>query len=227
MVDVSFEAQREARLEAAPFVLAAALADVGLALLSAERGWHLAGGRNWWVWLVLAAPAALLALVLSLGLGRFGLASEHRRRVAVALLGVLMLANVTGIGLVIGSLLRGESMQAGQLLASAAVVLFVNMTVFALAFWELDGGGPVRRMYRGRQWPDFQFPQDENAELARPGWKPHLGDYLYVAMTNSIAFSPTDTMPLSRPAKVLMGVESVTAAATILIVAARAVNVFH
>ena len=77
----------------------------------------------------------------------------------------------------------------------------------------------------GRSTPDFQFPQDENAHLAAPGWAPRLKDYLYVALTNSIAFSPTDAMPLTHRAKLFMGVESLIAAVTVLIVAARAVNI--
>jgi hypothetical protein len=214
-----------ARREAAPFVAVAALADVILALVSWHAGWQLFGASDWWLWLLLAAPALLLSVTFLLGLGRLGLSSEHRRHVAVALLVLLMGANVVAIVLVIASLLSGSAMRAGQLLASALVVLLVNMITFGLVFWELDGGGPVRRELEERRLPDFQFPQDENPQLARPGWKPALGDYVYLALTNSVAFSPTDAMPLSRRAKLLMGIESLIALLTVLIVAARAVNI--
>ena len=73
--------------------------------------------------------------------------------------------------------------------------------------------------------PDFQFPQDENPELARDDWSPRLWDYLYVSLTNSIAFSATDTMPLTRMAKRLMAAESILSGITILLIAARAVNI--
>jgi hypothetical protein len=93
-------------------------------------------------------------------------------------------------------------------------------------FWELDCGGPVRRaLAESRTTPDFQFPQDENPQLARPLWAPRLNDYLYVAVTNSIAFSPTDAMPLTHRAKLFMSIESWIAAMTLLIVGARAVNI--
>jgi hypothetical protein len=59
----------------------------------------------------------------------------------------------------------------------------------------------------------------------RPGWYPRLGDYTYVALTNGLAFSPTDAMPLSRWAKGLMGLEAMISVAALLLVAARAVNV--
>ena len=62
----------------------------------------------------------------------------------------------------------------------------------------------MRREQPGHPPPDFQFPQMENPKLAAPGWHPELLDYIYVSFTNSIAFSPTDAMPLSRRAKLLM-----------------------
>ena len=115
-----------------------------------------------------------------------------------------------------------------QLLATAAVVIFVNVITFALVFWEVDCDGPVARAMADRRvTPDFQFPQDENPQLAQKDWAPALQDYLYIAATNSIAFSPTDAMPLTHRAKLFMGIESLIAAVTLLIVAARAVNILQ
>jgi hypothetical protein len=218
-----------ARREAAPFVLIAAVADLALAATSAWHGWQLYSANDWWIWIVLAVPAAVLALVFSRGLGRTGLSSEHRRTVAVILLGVLATANLMAVGLVLVSLAGGGSQMTGlQLLATAAVVLVVNVITFALVFWEVDCGGPVKRAISDKRvTPDFQFPQDENPALARDGWTPALQDYLYIAVTNSVAFSPTDAMPLTHRAKLFMGFESVVAAVTLLIVAARAVNILH
>jgi hypothetical protein len=223
------QAQHDARREAAPVVLVAAAADVLLALTSVWHGWRLYSTSDWWIWIVLALPAAVLACVFVVGLGRMGVTSRHRRTTAVTLLAALAAANLAGIGLVIGSLVHGGAHMTGaQLLASAGVVLLVNMITFGLAFWELDNGGPVARaLSPQRARPDFQFPQDENPQLARPDWSPALNDYLYLALTNSIAFSPTDAMPLTHRAKLLMGVESAIAAVTVLIVAARAVNILN
>jgi hypothetical protein len=216
-----------ARREAAPFVLVAAAADLALAANSAWHNWQLYSADDWWIWVVLALPAAVLAIVFSFGLGRLGLSSEHRRTAAVILLGVLATANLLAVGLVLASLAGGGSQMTGpQLLATAAVVLIVNMITFALVYWEIDCGGPVARAVSDKRVkPDFQFPQDENPELARDGWAPALPDYFYIAVTNSIAFSPTDAMPLTHRAKLFMGFESLVAAVTLLIVAARAVNI--
>ncbi len=222
-------AQHVARREAAPFVLVAALVDVLLAVSSAWHDWRLYSENDWWVWLVLALPALALALVFLLGLGRMGVSSRHRRKAAVILLATMAVANLVAVGLVLGSLVRGGGNTTGaQLLASATVVLVVNVITFSLVFWEIDCGGPVARTladHRGA--PDFQFPQDENPSLAQHGWAPALTDYLYIAVTNSIAFSPTDAMPLTHRAKLFMGIEALVAAVTVLVVAARAVNILH
>ncbi len=223
------DARRVARREAAPFVLVAVGADLLLAAASWWRDWQLYSASNWWIWAALALPALVLAVVFALGIGRLGVSSRHRREAAVILLGVLAVANFTAVGLVLGSLAGGGSKMTGlQLLATAAVVLTVNIITFALVFWEVDCGGPAARATAERRvTPDFQFPQDENPELAAEDWGPALLDYLYIAATNSIAFSPTDAMPLTHRAKLVMGIESFIAAVTLLIVAARAVNILQ
>ena len=221
------EAARDARDEAAPFALAAGLALVLLALVSMHATWELFGHRLWWIWLVDAIPYFCLSAVLLLGLARL-VAHDHRREITIALLALVWVCNVLGVGVLVASLLShsGGQITGRQLLLSGAVVLFTNAVAFGLAFWELDCGGPVARaMSTAPRKPDFQFPQDENPELARDDWAPRLWDFLYVSLTNSIAFSPTDSMPLTRAAKTLMAAESMLAALTILLVAARAVNI--
>jgi hypothetical protein len=98
---------------------------------------------------------------------------------------------------------------------------------FGLLFWEIDRGGPIRRLSSDPPPRDFQFPQDENPALAEPNWLPRLADYIYISYTNSIAFSPTDSMPLKRRAKMMMLAESAISATTVLLVAARAVNILR
>ena len=221
--------RRVARREAAPFVFVAVVADLLLAVGSWWHDWQLYSVNDWWIWAVLAVPALLLAIVFAFGIGRLGVSSRHRRTAAVILLGLLALANFVAVFLVLGSLVGGGTQMTGlQLLATAAVVLLVNIITFALVFWEVDCGGPVARATAERRvTPDFQFPQDENPELAPKDWVPALQDYLYIAATNSIAFSPTDAMPLTHRAKLVMSIESFVAAVTLLIVAARAVNILH
>jgi uncharacterized membrane protein len=218
----------EARGEAAPVALVAAASLLGLAALSRVSGWQLLGLRHdWWIWLVVAAPVALLALAL-LEAPRAERPAEANRRIAIVLIVLALAGSLTALALLLATLVqRGDLLHAPQLLVTAFALLLTNVAVFGIALWELDGGGPTARARAGsRVAPDLQFPQDENPGLARPGWAPHAYDYLYVSLTNSIAFSPTDTMPLTLRAKSLMAVESVVSAVTVLVVAARAVNVF-
>jgi hypothetical protein len=217
-------AAHEARREAAPFAAMIFVANVALALVSRRAGWELFGSNDWWIWLVISAPSAVLVATFWIGPGRMGL-RQRRREAAICLLALLGLGTAAGIVCVVVTLAHWRP-GGLQLLASAAVVLFTNVLTFGLVFWELDDNGPVaRRLATTREHPDFQFPQDENPELAHLGWAPALFDYVYLSVTNSIAFSPTDAMPLTHRAKLLMGLEAAVSALTILIVAARAINV--
>ena len=222
--DELHEARREARGEAIVFVLVAAALLIGLAAASLLAGWELIGLHGW-VWLVLCVPEALLIgkLFLSAQVGDH----ERVRPSIQVFLSFVVVGNLGGLSVLVAALLTEKSadLPAAQLLASGAVVWLTNVIVFGLWFWTLDGGGPIRRALVGRATPDFQFPQDENPSLAREGWYPRLEDYVYVALTNGIAFSPTDAMPLTRWAKSLMAVESTISLVAVLLVAARAVNV--
>ena len=51
-----------------------------------------------------------------------------------------------------------------------------------------------------------------------------FSDYLYFSFTNATAFSPTDTLPLSRWAKMVMMFQSAVSLVTVALVVARAVN---
>jgi uncharacterized membrane protein len=220
-------AARDARDDAAPFALAAAGILVALALVSMHANWDLLGHELWWMWLIVAVPYVLLSATMLLGLGRL-IRHDRRREITIALLALVWLFNVLGVVLLVTSLVApsGVEVTGRQLLFSGAALWITDTVAFGLAFWELDSGGPVARaLTDAPRKPDFQFPQDENPELAREDWAPRLWDYFYVSLTNSIAFSPTDVMPLTRQAKTFMAAESALSAITILLVAARAVNI--
>jgi hypothetical protein len=221
------EARQDAHREAAPFAVFDLVALLVLAVLSHMNDWELLGQRLWWLWLVIAAPLVALSARFVVGIGR--LERESGRAFSIGLLLALGVGNALGVFALVASLTgvgTGRPPTGGQLLASAFVVLLTNIVTFAFAFWELDAGGPIARAISARrQTPDFQFPQDDNPALAAPGWEPRLLDYAYVALTNATAFSPTDVMPLTRRAKLLMAIESTVSITTVLVVGARAVNV--
>ena len=170
-----------------------------------------------------------------------GWAVQERRQTrwsrasSVALASVVVVTNLISLGLLVAALVR-PSTESASLLLGALQVWLTNVIGFGLLFWELDRGGPVLR-YKGRrdEFPpaEWRFSQDENNDTvtevsatasARSGWVPTFIDYLYVSLTNSSAFSPTDTMPLSHRAKILMSVEATSALLTSLLVIAHAVG---
>lgn len=220
------EEEIESRWEAAPAVALVIAFQLLLAFVSRAEDWTL-WRLPWWVWLVSVGPETALLIPLAWHRPRRRLEHlGHRRTVALALLGIVSLTNALLLIALIASLVQGDERSGGQLLLKAAAVWGTNVIAFGLWYWAFDRGGPVRRLQPDAPSPDFQFPQLENPQLAEPGWYPHLVDYLYVSFTNSIAFSPTDAMPLTRRAKLMMLVESGISAITVLLVAARAVNIF-
>jgi hypothetical protein len=218
------EARREARGEAILFVVAAAVLLIVLAAVSLAFGWELLG-LDGWVWLVLCIPEAVLigGLFLSSQVGD----EKRHRRWLLGLLAFLACGNFAGLIVLVVALLTesASNLTGAQLLMSGLVVWLTNVIVFGLTFWTVDCGGPIRRARDGRTKPDFRFPQDEDGPPAHAAWHPRLEDYVYVAITNGIAFSPTDAMPLTRWAKRLMALESLVSVAAVLLIGARAVGI--
>jgi uncharacterized membrane protein len=174
--------------------------------------------------LLLTFPHGLMARTLGMGVHRLRLG---RRVLSLTILGVLTAANSVSIYLLVHVLVNGGKVVASPLLRAAVHLWCVNVLVFALGFWQLDGGGPVKRRTVEIRDRDFYFPQETDRTIFGMTWRPTFIDYLYVSYTNAAAFSPTDTMPLSRWAKVLMLVESAISLTLGLMVVARAVNILR
>ncbi len=215
-------ALHEARHEATAVLCFDVALYAGLAAVDKAYGWAIIG-LPWWAWLVLAAPALLL-MVLLLAVPLAELSPGRFRNGGIVMLGLLIAANAIAVGVLLVALAGANagSLSAGELFAHGMVVWLSTIITFGLLFWQLDEGGPQLRAERVRADPDFEFPQDARQ---RSDWSPRLSDYLYVALTNAIAVSPTDTMPLTRRAKGLMAVESLISYAVVILVLARAVNV--
>jgi hypothetical protein len=220
------ELEVESSFEAAPAVALAIALQVALAVTAKIEDWTT-WVFPWWVWLLPVLPEAI-SFVLDIwhkphrALVQMGI----RRNVGTTLLAFASAANALLVVGVIASLVSGDEKSGAQLLMKGATVWATNVILFGLWFWLFDQGGPSERLRREQRSPDFLFPQRDSPDVAAPGWRPHFIDYMYVSFTNSIAFSPTDTMPLSRWAKLLMLFESAISALVVLLVAARAVNIF-
>ena len=149
------------------------------------------------------------------------------RRLALILTAVVTFTNFASLVGLVGELISGKLSVSGQsLLVDAINIWGTNVIAFALWFWNLDRGGPALWHVGSSGTPDFLFPQMINREL-QENWLPGFMDYFYVSFTNATAFSPTDTMPLTVRAKMLMLIESAVSLLTLALVAARAVNILR
>ena len=176
-------------------------------------------------WLLPVIEIVLLAILVALN-PRLERRDPWLRMLSLGLIAVLFAANAgSGAALVI-DLLRGQSSDSPMtLIGSGGLIYTINIVVFALWFWELDRGGPISRALGLQAYPDFLFPQMQAVGLVDPDWEPTFPDYLYVSFTNVTAFSPTDTLPLTRWTKLLMMLQAALAVALVALVIARAVNV--
>ncbi|HEY5389343.1 MAG TPA: hypothetical protein VIJ83_02215 [Solirubrobacteraceae bacterium] len=176
------------------------------------------------VWLI---PAIEGALFLGLVVSTPWIPHRHhrnRRRVALGLVGIVAASNIANLVLLVHELLYHNIL--GHALLLAGVEIWVtNVLLFTVVYWELDRGGPIARREVELQTPDFLFPQMTEERLGGMDWCPAYVDYLYTSFTNASAFSPTDTMPLSPAAKLLMLVQSGASLVTLGMVFARAINI--
>jgi uncharacterized membrane protein len=153
--------------------------------------------------------------------------SPQLRLISIALIAVITLANAGSAARLITALLRGEAadVSATTLLLTGGAIWLTNVIVFGMWYWNLDRGGPAARAQALKSYPDFLFPQMTAPDLSPPEWRPQFFDYLYLSFTNAAAFSPTDTLPLARWAKMAMMVQSIVSLGTVVLVVARAVNI--
>jgi uncharacterized membrane protein len=170
-------------------------------------------------WLLLVVEAVFVVPLIIDILTAWDLSHTARRILVLVPLGISTLALILGVALFILTL--PTDTHATNLLRSAALLWVFNILVFALWYWELDGGGPWKRHLSGHQAADFLFPQQANGK----SWAPHFLDYLFVAFTTATALSPADTNPLTRTAKALMMIEAVLSLTLIVVLVARAVNI--
>ncbi|HEU4397136.1 MAG TPA: hypothetical protein VFU54_04755 [Actinomycetota bacterium] len=206
----------EPRWPMATAVLAATILYVGTP--------HRGRVPGWWIFPVV--QLVLLGLLIAQDPGRIDRRSPRLRRLMVALLVVMTGGTVLGVVvLAYDILVAARGVTATVLLGRGAAIWVANVIIFSLWYWEFDRGGPAERAAGAPVAPSFAFPENATPELAPAGWRPAYPDYLYLAFTNATAFSPTDTLPVRRWAKLTMMVQSALSLVIAILVIARAINV--
>jgi hypothetical protein len=203
---------------------------VGLAILGVLFLLMALPGRiklfpNWTVYVVAVAVLAPMAAVgLTAARARW---LRVERTVTLLFFVIGAVVTLANLGNLIGAMVHRPSDISGlQLFASSIAVWVTNVLIFSLLYWQIDRGGPEARANNAGTMPDWLFPQEgAPAEDVPPGWRPAFIDYLFLGYSTATAFSTTDVMPLTSRAKLLMMLESTISLATIVVVAARAINI--
>jgi uncharacterized membrane protein len=201
--------------------LLAILFAIGLQMLLPDR---LTAGPPF----LLPALEAALLVALFFASPR-ELEGEHmvRRRLGLSLTALVSLANITSLALLTHELLHHHISNGRRLVVAGVLIWLTNVIIFGLWYWETDRGGAGKRAAGTDGPPDFLFPQMNDDRIQPANWRPEFVDYLYLSLTNALALSPTDTMPLSRTAKSIMGIQSLVSLVTIGLIIARAVNILQ
>jgi uncharacterized membrane protein len=153
--------------------------------------------------------------------------SRSRRTFALTLIGVVAIGNIFSLALLLQALLSTTHAVSGvQLLLNAITIYASNIILFALFYWEMDGGGPDKRA-GGRAIEDFLFTQQAHPRFAGKGWLPGFTDYLYLSATTVTNFAAADTVPLTHRAKAVMMVQELVSVILVVLVAAHAVSILQ
>ena len=150
-----------------------------------------------------------------------------RRNIAVLLIACISVANITSLALVLNDLFhQGSNVTGKGLILSSLAIYLTNIIIFGLWYWELDSNG-VQGQSTDILPMDFLFPQMrmQKDDAIRLNWQPTFFDYIYISITNAVAFSPNDTVPLTHRAKFLMTLQSLISVATVALVVTRAVTI--
>jgi hypothetical protein len=166
-----------------------------------------------------------LAVVTSDGYHRV---STSRRLLAMILITVVAAINIFSLIFLVQALLFGDTsaIDGHDLLLNGMTIYITNIFMFALLYWEMDGGGPDRRVASNKE-RDFIFPQMIHTGIARGNWLPGFTDYLYLSTTNVTNFASADTVPISHRAKLLMMIQALVSVIAVVLVAARTIGVLQ
>jgi uncharacterized membrane protein len=177
-------------------------------------------------WLLPGLELLLLAILVALHPYEIRRKALVVRAGSVAVIAVASLAMAWSVARLVWLLVaEGDPDSPKIVILSGAVIWVTAIGIFGLWYWELDAGGPAARAEGRRSYPDFLFPQATVEGAAPAGWRPDLIDYLYLSFTNSTAYSPTHTLPLSQWAKLSMTLQGSLSLLVVVVVVARAIGI--
>jgi hypothetical protein len=179
------------------------------------------------VWVSYVAALAVLVPMAGVALTQGNTLWLGIERAMIILLATTYVTNtIAELADMIGVItLHPSGNNAFSLLSSSVAIWVANVLTFSLLYWQIDRGGPYARASNLSVKPDWVFPQPATPEDLPPDWRPLFLDYLYLGYNTATAFSPTDALPLTHRAKILMMIESTISLLTMVIVLSHAINV--
>ena len=168
--------------------------------------------------LVLRAVLALALVVLWLLNGKRALF-----KLIIVVNGLLTFGLITNLAALIAVLFGLRPQIVRELLADVVLMAIANILIYSIWYWIIDPPGVEENPHEDKAW-EFLFPQRAGDVPRYEAWLPRYSDYLYLAFTTSFAFSPTDTLPLTRRAKMLMLLQASVSLITITGIAGSAIN---
>jgi hypothetical protein len=201
-----------------------ALAVITLVLLLTALSGRI---RIFPIWVPYILGIALIVPMVAITLTTAKARWAHIEHIVMLLFFVFTVAGtLVNLALMINAMVRRSAEIGGnQLLTSSIATWVINVVAFSLLYWQLDRGGPEARANNTGPKPDWLFPQEGVPEDVPPDWRPTFIDYLFLGYSTATAFSPTDVLPLTARAKMLMMLESAISLSTIVVVASRAINI--
>ena len=175
-----------------------------------------------------AVEGLLLIALVFWDPGRHHPRSSVRRRVTMSVVIVMTIDNLAAVVEMVRDILNDSKDDTGTvLLATGAAIWVTNVIAFGLWYWLLDRGGPAARAAGAGSRPSFVFSEMQSGDVVASDWEPQYADYFYLAFTNATAFSPTDTLPVTRWAKMLMMVQSAISLVIAVMIISRAVGILN
>jgi hypothetical protein len=180
-------------------------------------------------------PDAMLPVLTTLVTMRFGLVLVMavlwtlNRKIALfrviiasnAMFTLALLGHTSGL---IAALFGSAAAGINALMSDVLLMVVSNILIFSVWYWIIDPPG-VDDIPRDDEPWDFLFPQRGSSLPHYEAWVPRYADYLFVAFTTSFAFSPTDTLPLTTRAKMLMLLQASISIVTLTGIAGSAINI--
>ena len=185
------------------------------------------------IWLLPLTTSVLLLISIFAHQTNHKLHPKWNRGFSIAIVAWVAFVNFICLVWFVYDMLNPQTVTVSHILLLAGMALWiVNVCIFALAYWEIDSGGPEIRalglptIFRKKEYPDFVFPQqsDSNPQLSPENWTPGFTDYFYLAVTNSTSFVPATPLPYSATAKLMAATQSLLSFLTIGLIIARALS---